>query len=183
MFSSFIFTGCNSASSASACVALSMSMVNVLGPAALMTRFIGSFRVSTTVFTSFALVFWGQSRLASRYFFCKKTAVGSFSPCFLEYRLTRSPFSTVWLAYLFLKSSLNFSHGRPNDLNRLYDYLASYSRHLPAVMVQCGNSVPDCTKYDSHSSRNASGSSWFSSENSGSSRAGALKARIMCRKS
>ena len=146
MLSSFVFTGCNTASSTSAYVALSMSSVNVLGSAALMTRFFYGFRVSKTVFTNSASVFWGQSRLASRYFFCKKTAVGSFSPCFLECRLTRSPFSTVWLAYLFLKSSLNFSHGRPNDLNGLHHFPASSSRHLPAVLVHCGNSVPDCSK-------------------------------------
>ena len=99
-FSSFVFVECASASSASACVALSISSVNVFGSAARITRFIEGRRVSKTVLTSSASVFCGQSRLASKYFFCKNIAVGSLSPCFLEYRLTRSPFSTDWLAYL-----------------------------------------------------------------------------------
>ena len=74
--------GYASASSASACVALSMCSVNFLGSAALITRFIDGLRVSRTVLTISASVFCGQSRPASRYFFVEKYLLVPFRPAY-----------------------------------------------------------------------------------------------------
>ena len=130
-----------------------------------------------------ASVFCGHSCLASRYFFCWEIAVDSFSPCLREYQETLNPFSTVWLAYLFRKSALNFSHGWLKDLEGLHHFVASSSKDLPTVLVQCWDSVPDCSNYDSHSWMNASGSTWLRTGNSGSSGAGAFRALMLCRRS